>query len=395
VPETSFFDPSSFLVLPNWKLVQSNCPNFGSIEPVMAQKRTDYSKFTQPNGTIQVLMLWASVALHLAIGSNLGLFGRLDPIKVKPAGGTVRVVDLTPAEQTRVPESAKSKPLPIAQTPVNPEIATRTPVNSTNVGRSGASNFVPPRVDRPQLPQPSSQIPQSPTVRQPNPTPIPSTPAISKAPNGSDIPIPRPARTSKPDSDRINNPAEGNSGEQGKQRKRQKSSGAEDSTPNSSKEIPVIPTTRRRNNDKNQDQPPESPPPESQETVINDKPQERQRIQDAINGLKNKGNNLIEVKVPRELQRNSSCKMYKKIDMTWPIDKNGNLDLSTYGGENQFTREEILPDGRINSKEKSQVILIAKSTHASLTLSQKKELLSKYKNGSDNFAYYSFKIPVC
>jgi hypothetical protein len=97
----------------------------------MAQKRTDYSKFTQPNGTIQVLMLWASVALHLVIGSNLGLFGRLDPIKVKPAGGTVRVVDLTPAEQTRVPEAAKSRPLPIAPSQADPEPSTRKPLNDS------------------------------------------------------------------------------------------------------------------------------------------------------------------------------------------------------------------------------------------------------------------------
>jgi hypothetical protein len=358
----------------------------------MAQKRTDYSKFTRQNGTIQVLMLWASLALHVVIGSNLGLFGRLDPIRVKPAGGTVRVVDLTPAEQTRVPEAAKAKPLPIAQTPINPEPATRAPLDSSSGGRAGASSFVPPRINRPQLPQPSSQIPQSPTVRQPNPTPIPSTPAISKAPNGADIPIPRPPRPSKQESEISNNPSTGNSGVQGRQ-KQPKPSKEEELTPNSSVDTPVITSTQKPQNPPNQ--PPKSPPPESQETVINDKPQERQRIQDAINGLKNKGNNLIEVKVPRELQRNSSCRIYKKIDMTWPIDKNGNLDLSTYGEENQFTREEILPDGRINSKEKSQVISIAKSTHASLTLSQKKELISKYKNGSDNFAYYSFKIPVC
>jgi hypothetical protein len=133
----------------------------------MAQKRTDYSKFTRPSGTIQVLMLWASVALHLAIGSNLGLFGRLDPIKVKPAGGTVRVVDLTPAEQTRVPEAAKSRPLPIAPTPINPEIATRTsnPLPSKN---PGASPFVPPR-NRPSLPPPSSQLPPIQPVVPTNP----------------------------------------------------------------------------------------------------------------------------------------------------------------------------------------------------------------------------------
>jgi hypothetical protein len=138
----------------------------------MAQKRTDYSKFTQPNGTIQVLMLWASVALHLAIGSNLGLFGRLDPIKVKPAGGTVRVVDLTPAEQTRVPESAKSKPLPISKIPVNPEPATKAQVIPLQPQKPGVPIVVSPppitppfSVIRKQLPPPSvapKPSPQSP-----------------------------------------------------------------------------------------------------------------------------------------------------------------------------------------------------------------------------------------
>ncbi len=354
----------------------------------MAQKRTDYSKFTQPNGTIQVLMLWASVALHVVIGSNLGLFGRLDPIKVKPAGGTVRVVDLTPAEQTRVPEAAKSKPLPIAQTPVNPETATRVPANSSAGGRAGASNFVPPKINSPQIPPSSSPISKSSTVRQPNPTPVPSTPAISTAPNGANIPIPRPPRSPKQDSDDGTNLSDGNSSLRrgGRPPKRSKE---EDSTPNSFVEKPVIPTRPIPI--------PSNPPkpPDNQETVINDNPEDRQRIQDAINGLKNEGSNLIEVKVPRELQQVSSCRIYKKIDVTWPINENGNLNLSTFGGDNKFTREEILPDGKINSVEKKQVVSIVKSTHAKLTLDQRKELISQYKKNSDNFAYYSFKIPRC
>jgi hypothetical protein len=316
------------------------------------------------------------------------LFGRLEPIKVKPAGGTVRVVDLTPAEQTRVPEAAKSKPLPIAQTPVNPETATRTPANPSAGGRAGASNFVPPKINRPQLPPSSSQIPKSSTVRQPNPTPLPSTPATSTAPNGADIPIPRPPRLSKQDSDDGTNLSDSNSSSKGG-RRQPKLSKEEDSTPNSSAETPVISPRQKPI--------PSSPPipPDNRETVINDNPEDKQRIQDAINGLKNKGNNLIEVKVPRELQQVSSCRIYKKIDMTWPINENGNLDLSTYGGDNNFTRENILPDGRINSVEKKQVVSIAKSTHAKLTSTQRKELVSQYKKNSENFAYYSFKIPRC
>jgi hypothetical protein len=356
----------------------------------MAQKRTDYSKFTRSSGTIQVLMLWASLALHFLIGSNLGLFGRLDPIKVKPAGGTVRVVDLTPAEQTRVPEAAKSKPLPIAQTPVNPETATRAPLSPRAGGRTGASNFVPPKINSPQLPPPSSQIPKSSAVRQPNPTPVPSTPAISTAPNGANIPIPRPPRSSRQDSDDGTNLSDGNSSSNGG-RRRPKLSKEENFTPNSSVETPIIQPRQRPIPVKT----PTSPSPDNRETVINDNPEDKQRIQDAINGLKNKGTNLIEVKVPRELQQISSCRIYKKIDLTWPINENGNLDLSTYGGDNNFTRENILPDGKINNVEKSQVISIVKSIHAKLTATQRKELVNQYKKNSENFAYHSFKIPRC
>jgi hypothetical protein len=136
----------SLPVLPNWKLAQLECTNFGSIESVMAQKRTDYSKFTRSNGTVLVLALWASLALHLVTGSNLDKVGLTSPVKVKPAGGTVRVVDLTPAEQTRVPEAAKSRPLPIAPTPVNPEVATRAVSKPFNP-RSSA--FVPPTFSPP------------------------------------------------------------------------------------------------------------------------------------------------------------------------------------------------------------------------------------------------------
>lgn len=133
----------------------------------MAQKRTDYSKFTRSNGTVQVLMLWASLALHFLIGSNLGLFGRLDPMKIKPAGGTVRVVDLTPSEQTRVPEAAKSRPLPIAPVPVNPEIATRArsiPIKP----KPGTPVLVAP----PPIPSPSSVIQKPPSEPVQRPTPF-------------------------------------------------------------------------------------------------------------------------------------------------------------------------------------------------------------------------------
>jgi hypothetical protein len=350
----------------------------------MAQKRTDYSKFTQPNGTIQVLMLWASVALHLAIGSNLGLFGRLDPIKVKPAGGTVRVVDLTPAEQTRVPESAKARPLPIAPTPVNPETATRAPLSSNSGVRSGASNFVPPRVNRPQLPSPSSQIPQSPTVRQSSPTPVPSTPAISRAPNGADIPVPRPPRPSKPDSESINSPVEGNSGALGGQRKPKKSNVEESIQSSSSGKPDISPSQKTKPND-SLEQPLKTPPSKNLGEG-NSTTEEKKKNQDFISSLKKFGTVFLKIDVPAELQASSFCKNYKDVEMIWLIDSSGNLIPD---------KEYFLPDDKLIEKLKNAGRSVAQSTHSRMNSSQKQRLVEQYIKDQENYAYFPFRLPTC
>jgi hypothetical protein len=266
----------------------------------MAQKRTDYSKFTQPNGTIQVLMLWASVALHLVIGSNLGLFGRLDPIKVKPAGGTVRVVDLTPAEQTRVPEAAKARPLPIAQTPVNPEIATRIPSSPSPPRNPGASNFVPPR-NQPQLPPPSSQIPRqpsnSPTVRQPNPT-VP-TPSTNKTSGKPDLPIvPRPPRLSQQDNEGTAGSNQGNSTLQGKPRKKgtqggQTDSSSEDTPPVTQVDPSLIKPGKKKIKPSNSPEPPIDPLFQLQQKLN----QDIQNLKNSVGG----NSNTIEKEIPPTL----------------------------------------------------------------------------------------------
>jgi hypothetical protein len=164
----------------------------------MAQTSLSFSNIARSNTTTQLLMILASIGLHYFIANNLGLFGRLDPIKLKPAGGTVKVVDLTPAEQTRVPQAVKSNPLPIDPTPVNPEPATRAPINTPAPRTPGA--FVPP--NRSPLPPPSSQIPRNPNSQTPpNRSPRqPQTPPKNPTAKGPEIPIvPRPARPSQQD----------------------------------------------------------------------------------------------------------------------------------------------------------------------------------------------------
>jgi hypothetical protein len=358
----------------------------------MAQKRTDYSKFTQPNGTIQVLMLWASVALHLAIGSNLGLFGRLDPIKVKPAGGTVRVVDLTPAEQTRVPESAKSRPLPIAQTPINPEPATRNPITFNAPSRSGTSIFTPPKVNRPQLPPPSSQVPNTPTPPSTSIPPVqPQSPSNNNKNNSLTVPKPKPPRATQSGADVSS--SQGNNNGDGEENKKTKKPSESDISENDSTINQNSNQQNRRRvdnlnkNDRNtRSTPPTSPPPISEQ---------KQKTQDAIAAFRNSGNNLITVEIPASLQKkSSSCSEYKDIDMSWPIDEKGNRDLST-DGTYSYTRENIFPDDKLSGKLRERAKTIVQTAHEGMSSSQRQKLISQYKKGIPNFAYYSFKIPTC
>jgi hypothetical protein len=348
----------------------------------MAQKRTDYSKFTQPNGTIQVLMLWASVALHLMIGSNLGLFGRLDPIKVKPAGGTVRVVDLTPAEQTRVPEAAKSKSLPIAQTPVNPEPATRNLVNPSNLGRSGASTSVPPRINRPQLPSPSSQLPRTPSVNNFPPVvqpPIqrpPQSPPNDKSNNPLTIPKqPKPPRTSQEDGQGRSDQGS-DSGVSGGTKKRT----APDIDDRSSSSSNLGPDTnqsdngRKRNNDNNKPPPDRKDPPDAK---VNDSVEEQKEINTVLSNLRANGKVIVQLQIPSESLQISRCETYKKIRILWPIDTNGELEDTT---------PIILPYRKINEEYADPAKSLVKKAYEGLPVVKRKSLANK-------FADYSFKIP--
>jgi hypothetical protein len=62
------------------------------------------------------LTILLSIGVHYVLASNLGIFS-LPPLKPRPFGGTVKVVDLTPAERTRVPEVVRATPVPIVPTP--------------------------------------------------------------------------------------------------------------------------------------------------------------------------------------------------------------------------------------------------------------------------------------
>jgi hypothetical protein len=348
----------------------------------MAQKRTDYSKFTQPNGTIQVLMLWASVALHLVIGSNLGLFGRLDPIKVKPAGGTVRVVDLTPAEQTRVPESAKSKPLPIAQTPVNPEPATRAPLRSLPSRNPGASDAVPPR-NRPQLPSPSSQVPRQPITQKPtNPpqVPQPSIPTNpnSKKPELSSAGSKEQRLPQQEDLDR-NNTKIDNSGQSGGVKKKRTSIAEKDESNTDSPIDSLLDKSKKKTGDI-------SEKPNEKDKIKSDASGEEQKnlskeVNDAIKSLKEGGQfpakNVYEFSVPVSLLQSSPIKKYKLVAVIWPTNSDGELlDISPI----------ILPNRR-SEYSFEEIAKTAKEAYSQFGAEKKKTL-------RDSTIIYKFKVPT-
>jgi hypothetical protein len=100
----------------------------------MTQSSIDPYNSPPSNTPFQILALVLSVGMHFVIASNLGLFDRLIPVPVKPVGGTVKAVDLTASEQSRVPEAAKAKPLPINPIQAGAEQATQAIPNASSPG---------------------------------------------------------------------------------------------------------------------------------------------------------------------------------------------------------------------------------------------------------------------
>jgi hypothetical protein len=162
---------------------------------------------------IRFLAVVFSTGVHYVVASNLHLFAFPEPLKLRPVGGTVKVVNLTAAEQNRVPNAVKSNPLPIASNPINPSVASQG-------GNAFPNSAFPPAVSPSPNPAPSptrssSNTNPSPTVqpspnRSANPSISPSTrlgldpnrtlgsfpPGAPGSPGGSQTP--QPTGTSSP-----------------------------------------------------------------------------------------------------------------------------------------------------------------------------------------------------
>lgn len=332
----------------------------------MAQKRIDYSKFTRSNGTVLVLAIWASLTLHLLTASNLDKIGLVNPVKAKPVGGTVRVVDLTPAEQTRVPEAAKSRPLPISKIPVNPEIATRSP---SPPGNSGVSALLPPR-NRPQLPLPSTQVP-------PN-QPVVSTNSNSKKPKLSDNL--RKKRSSQEDGSEEDD-KEKSGGNTGSRKKVKAEVDKDDISQLGDKESEgnkMNGEGRERNEKKREKKETRNikKKTENKENLLIDT--EEKDLKTVLETFKQKGITLVSLEVPKKFFQISSCEKYKKIRVFWPIDKNGELE--------DVTPIFIPKNNSLNENHTDPAKEIVEKTYNELSLTRKKTLANK-------FADYSFQIP--
>lgn len=94
--------------------------------------------------------------MHYVLASNLGIFS-LPPLKPRPFGGTVKVVDLTPAERTRVPEVVRAAPVPIIP---SPSPVTRNFPDFSRLPAAPLTNPTP-------LPKKSSSAKPSPSENQP------------------------------------------------------------------------------------------------------------------------------------------------------------------------------------------------------------------------------------
>lgn len=174
----------------------------------------------------KTLTIVLSIGAHYLIASNLGIFGAMTPPQLKPVRGTVKVVDLTQAERTRVPEAVKSNPLPIAQNPVNPAPATRSFSGFSNAPRTDQGNSTPSTPPSPvNTPSPSSSSSKPKTSPSSSSTSKPSKPKgttlgfdrnnkFGSIDNNSTTPVEKPGTRKDPDSSRRSNNGSTNNDDQ-------------------------------------------------------------------------------------------------------------------------------------------------------------------------------------
>ncbi len=140
----------------------------------------------------QVVAVVISTGINYLLASNLGLFARFNTLPSRPLIGGVKVVELTPAEKTRVPAAAKADPLTLTPSPLNPSSTALPPFGQSNPMPSNqAPGVLPfPTVNSNQS-RPKKPNAFSPKTKSKNPfskgVPV-ATPKLSK-PSKRSIPI--------------------------------------------------------------------------------------------------------------------------------------------------------------------------------------------------------------
>lgn len=160
---------------------------------------TSFPRFRSSKSTIlsQVVAVVVSTGINYLLASNLGLFTNLSGISSRPLTGKVKVVELTPAEKTRVPAAAKADPLVATPSLLNSSSTTLPPFGQ---GNQGAGVLPVPRVtpNRTQLKKSNSFNPKT-TSKNPNKPAVTGQPlAPSKISKPGKLPIPIKTKTALP-----------------------------------------------------------------------------------------------------------------------------------------------------------------------------------------------------
>lgn len=152
---------------------------------------TSFPRFRSSKSAIlsQVVAVVVSTGINYLLASNLGLLTRFNTPSDRPLVGKVKVVELTPAEKTRVPAAAKADPLVFTPTPANPSSATVSPFGQGNAtGVLPVPNVTP---NKNRLKKSTSFNPKT-TSKNPNKLSskgLPVTPSKTSKPGKLPIPI--------------------------------------------------------------------------------------------------------------------------------------------------------------------------------------------------------------
>ncbi len=171
----------------------------GSIDIDMID--TSFPRFRSSKSTIlsQVVAVVVSTGINYLLASNLGLFTRLSSIPSRPLTGKVKLVELTPAEKTRVPAAAKADPLVARPSPLSSSSMTSPPFSQ---GNQSARVLPFPKVtpNKAQLKKSNSFNPKT-TSKNPNKPAITGKPLVpSKTSKPGKLPIPIKTKTALPTS---------------------------------------------------------------------------------------------------------------------------------------------------------------------------------------------------